>query len=662
VSKVLHGTLHDDTLVGSSTEENIFLEVGLGRDVATGGQHDDVFRMLVDEQVDKVDGGAGEDTIDYSESDRGLHINLATGVVTAEFSVPGTSLAVAHEVTSVKNVEDVVGSRFDDTIIGTSGDNRIDGGGGDDTIHAGAGNDTLIGGAGNNLLDGGSGTDTVDYSGDSHHVFVDLKDGIGGEFDSMTMFGPVLLNQDTYVSIENITGSAQTDLLLGDSHANVIDGGGGDDLIVGFGGNDTLHGGNGDDRVFSDGNVGDTVAMFGDDGNDTLFGSAARDIMDGGSGSDWVDYSAPPIQQGETGSPTGVIVDLSSGTGYGGWAEGDTYVNIENARGTAHDDVIIGDGNANILDGAAGNNIVHGGGGDDTLMGNGQLFGDDGNDTLLNSDSGTTFYDGGAGIDTVDYSRTDDRVVVDLAGALAAFGVQSGKLDANGNHISIDSYASIENVEGGQNNDLILADNNANVLDGNDGNDLVLGFGGNDTINGGRGDDMIEGGAGADHLDGGSGVNTLSYELSTARVVVNLANATASGGDANGDVISNFQNVAGSNHDDVLIGSNGNNLLFEQAGHNFLVGGGGQDTFAFSSFLTGSNFVTDFHVGEDKIAIVGSDSMQDLHVTQTATGTLITFDNTSGAIMLAGVNAQNFVQHESTEIVFSQTLDPLLHG
>ena len=152
---------------------------------------------------------------------------------------------------------------------------------------------------------------------------------------------------------------------------------------------------------------------------------------------------------------------------------------------------------------------------------------------------------------------------------------------------------------------MILADNNDNVLDGNDGNDLVFGFGGNDTINGGKGDDMIEGGAGADHLDGGEGVNTISYSLSTTGVVVNLANSTAAGGDAAGDVISNFQNVVGSDHDDVLIGSSGSNVLFEEAGHNILVGGGGHDTFAFASILTGNNLVTDFHVGEDKLAIVG---------------------------------------------------------
>lgn len=459
--------------------------------------------------------------------------------------------------------------------------------------------------------------------------------------------------------------------MIGSAGANVIDGGAGNDLIDGGGGNDTLHGGSGDDRIYAHSNFGETAAVFGDDGNDTLFGSAGADKMDGGAGNDWVDYSMENTAQvgwsshwGNYMWNPGVTVDLTQGTGHGGWAEGDTYVNIENVRGTDYADTITGDANANILDGGAGNNVVHGGDGNDTLMGNGQLFGDGGDDTFIASSSGTTSYDGGDGIDTVDYSHSTDRVVVDLAGSLSGF-LQSGEIDAQGNHLSVDSYANIENVEGGQNNDMILASNDDNVIDGNGGNDLIMGFGGNDTINGGDGDDMIEGGAGADHLDGGTGINTVSYALSAAGVIVNLANMTATGGDANGDVISNFQNVYGSDHDDVLVGSNGNNVFYEEAGKNLLVGGGGQDTFAFASNLAGSNLITDFHIGEDKLAIVGeigAHSMSDLHFTQLGGGTLITFANEPGSITLAGVNTQDFLQHASTELVFSQTLDPLLHG
>lgn len=67
-----------------------------------------------------------------------------------------------------------------------------------------------------------------------------------------------------------------------------------------------------------------------------------------------------------------------------------------------------------------------------------------------------------------------------------------------------------------------------------------------DNINGGAGDDTIAGLVGADTLDGGAGVDTLDYSSSLAAVTVNLASNTTSGGDAAGDIISNFESVTGS--------------------------------------------------------------------------------------------------------------------
>ena len=53
---------------------------------------------------------------------------------------------------------------------------------------------------------------------------------------------------DTYVSIENLSGSNFSDALYGNGGANAISGGNGNDLLVGYGGNDTLTGGAGADR------------------------------------------------------------------------------------------------------------------------------------------------------------------------------------------------------------------------------------------------------------------------------------------------------------------------------------------------------------------------------------------------------------------------------
>lgn len=56
-----------------------------------------------------------------------------------------------------------------------------------------------------------------------------------------------LVNQDTLISIENLTGSAYADRLIGNAGSNVINGGAGDDLLDGGAGNDILTGGEGAD-------------------------------------------------------------------------------------------------------------------------------------------------------------------------------------------------------------------------------------------------------------------------------------------------------------------------------------------------------------------------------------------------------------------------------
>jgi Ca2+-binding RTX toxin-like protein len=643
--KLFNGTTNNDTVVGSPTEQNYFTDFGVGRDVLTGGKLDDVFMLTADKFVDTIDGGNGRDLVDYSAASSGLQIDLSAGAV----------MAGTVTVAKLSNIEDVNGTKLDDIIIGSKSDNTLDGGDGNDKISAGDGNDTLIGGAGTNYLDGGNGVDTVDYSKAGHTVFASLATNAGAEID---LVNGIMVSQDTYAHVENLHGSAYADTLIGNTGANAIDGGGGNDVIQGGGGGDTLHGGSGDDQIIGDnfnGVASDSTAyLYGDDGNDTLFASAGKDIMDGGTGNDWVDYSQTDPSHwtsGWTAGSAGVTVDLSAGVGHGSYAEGDTYTNIENVRGSNYDDNITGDANANILVGMSGDNVIHGGANNDTIIGGGDddaLFGDDGND-VLSGGTGTNHFDGGNGIDTVDYRGSAYNTIVDLTGSFFL----SGEKDAQGHYYSADTYVSIENVEGSSHDDFIIGDDNDNVIHGNGGHDALFGRAGNDTIVGGDQNDLIDGGAGADILDGGKGVNVLSYLDSSAGVSVNLAAGTGAGGDATGDRFAHFQIVAGSSFNDVLIGSSNSDVLLEQAGINLMSGGAGHDTFAFMANLSGRDVIADFHMGEDRLAILGADSMSDLHISQSGANTIITFDNTAGAIMLDNVNAQDLIQHASTAFVFT---------
>lgn len=105
-------------------------------------------------------------------------------------------------------------------------------------------------------------------------------------------------------------------------------------------------------------------------------------------------------------STEGVIVDLSTGVGSGGFAEGDTLVDIEDTLvdieyvyGSYYDDILTGDENVNRLVGDKGDDILNGGGGNDILLGG------EGADQL----------NGGEGNrDAVEYGSAQSGVVVDL--------------------------------------------------------------------------------------------------------------------------------------------------------------------------------------------------------------------------------------------------------
>jgi Ca2+-binding RTX toxin-like protein len=122
-------------------------------------------------------------------------------------------------------------------------------------------------------------------------------------------------------------------------------------------------------------------------------------------------------------------------------------------------------------------------------------------------------------------------------------------------------------------------------ITGGTGNDTITGMAGVDHLYGGAGNDTIVGGGGADILDGGTGTDTVLYSASSAGVNVNLANAGAqSGGDAAGDVLSNFENITGSAFNDTLIGDVGANVLTGGAGNDVLIGGGTGNLLVNGSF------------------------------------------------------------------------------
>lgn len=119
------------------------------------------------------------------------------------------------------------------------------------------------------------------------------------------------------------------------------------------------------------------------------------------------------------------------------------------------------------------------------------------------------------------------------------------------------------------------------------GNDLTISgdtsFGvevGGDTIFGGAGNDELIGGAGADTLDGGAGYDWVQYYDSAQAVNIDLSDGSAeSGGDAQGDIITNVEQIDGSNiGDDIITADNSGMHLKGWGGNDTLTGGTGDDT------------------------------------------------------------------------------------
>jgi glucose/arabinose dehydrogenase len=110
-----------------------------------------------------------------------------------------------------------------------------------------------------------------------------------------------------------------------------------------------------------------------------------------------------------------------------------------------------------------------------------------------------------------------------------------------------------------------------------DGHDTINGGAGNDRIWGGWGDDRLTGGPGADTLRGGGGADTAIYTGSSTGVRVFLDGSAGAGGDGQGDVLIDVENLVGSARNDQLTGNGGANVLNGANGVDRLVGGSGAD-------------------------------------------------------------------------------------
>jgi Ca2+-binding RTX toxin-like protein len=403
----INGEGGDDVLVGGGGNDSLFATEGHQR--YFGGTGDDWLWGY--DGSDQIDGGAGFDHVAYS------HPFAANGVVVDLSLGRGTGgVATGDTYTGIEGVWGVRGG--DDVLIGDAGDNVLFGNDGNDILIGGAGNDRLQFSSGTQHLFGQGGSDRFEApaaylqsyvdgvyvdGGDASNPYViapeqavfihdfDVSDPAErivlqdlamnavvlrqrGDDTAIELTGgrvlyvlgvmPGLLTAANFVlpaAVADVTVGPPLDqtgrVLAGSDADNKLVGGVGNDVLTGHGGRDALTAGQGSDQ------------LSGGDGDDLLIGGVGADTLDGGTGFDTVRYDD---------SWTGVTIDLVSGTGLGGTAQGDQLQGVEKVVGSNRDDTLLGNNTVSTdttlwesLEGLNGDDVLNGRDGRNRLTGGG---------------------------------------------------------------------------------------------------------------------------------------------------------------------------------------------------------------------------------------------------------------------------------------------------
>ena len=472
----------------------------------------------------------------------------------------------------------------------------------------GSGNDTLLAFANADAFDGGGGLNTVDYVHYGSGITADLADPSQNTGNAAG---------DSYSNITGLIGTNYNDTLIGDANNNGLEGGAGADTLIGGGGAlnfaSYFHAGIGITADLADPsqNTGDAAGdiyiginsligsnfvdtLIGDNNDNYLRGRGGGDVLNGGGGSDTADYARGGA----------VRADLSNPATNTGDAAGDTYISIENLRGSDFNDVLVGDAGNNTLDGGLGVDqtiYTAATGGITVDMAAGTVSGPGvGNDTLVSIESirGSAFadtyvatgytgasafgsvtatyneFEGMAGDDIItgngttalSYLHATSGVTVDIAA-----GIATG--DAS---VGTDTFTGVRIVRGSAFDDTLRGSNNPNV-------------------------ELFEGDAGNDFIDGRGGFDRVTYSPQldnsvTGGITVNLAAGTVVGDASVGtDTLRSIEAVRATNFADIYNATgftttsiNGPN--FGSAG--FIVFGGVQQAFNEFEGMGGNDSIT----------------------------------------------------------------------
>ncbi|MGD8913320.1 MAG: calcium-binding protein, partial [Candidatus Thiodiazotropha sp.] len=388
------------------------------------------------------------------------------------------------------------GGPGNDYLEGGLGDDNLSGGEGADVLYGNSGDDTLRGDAGEgDTLIGGAGNDTYLYGAGDGDTIISNNDYSEGRYDVLRFLAGIEANgvsvsrkeDDLLLSLQN---SGEVITLSGFflSENNMID-------AVEFAGGETwtreqllemaIQGTEGDDVLLAYG-TGSVINGLG--GDDTLEGDAGDDQLSGGAGDDNI-----------TGAAGNDTLDGGSGN--------------DDIFGREGDDLLIGGDGDDYMTGGYGDDVLDGGGGSNTLNGmwgsDTYLIGLDAGENLIrNFDSEAESYDRivfaqGITPQSVQLSRSDYSLLIEVSESLTTV-----------DRFFLNRESTIDALEFHDGPIWSAEDVRSMLFDGNDTDQIIMGYetddlidggGGNDTLNGLAGDDILIGGSGNDQLEGDGG-------------------------------------------------------------------------------------------------------------------------------------------------------------
>jgi Ca2+-binding RTX toxin-like protein len=377
-------------------------------------------------------------------------------------------------------------------------------------------NNSITGNANANTLDGATGIDTlIGGNGDDYYIIYSANDlviesvanTLTGGFDTVQfMFDGMVRFQN----VERYLDKNGAVISVGDSRANYLIGSSGVDTIDGGAGADTMEGLAGNDYYIVD-NLGDRVIEVGGNGVDSVEANVISYTL-----ASEVEYLILKAPNGITGI-------------------GNSLANT-----------LVGNSLSNSLSGLAGNDSLFGGGGNDTLNGG------TGIDTMV----------GGSGNDYFAVSEAADVIVSGggTDGIIAQY--QDYTLASGFNILVLDGTTGLRG-NGNSGNNTITGSIYSDTLNGNGGDDRLIGLIGNDYyIVDSAGDVVVEGAS--------AGIDTIESRLSTTYTLGNNLESLVLGVGATHGVGNSLSNT--------LAGNTENNSLSGAAGRDSLSGGNGNDT------------------------------------------------------------------------------------